>query len=88
MQRTRGRPWATRRARILSRDCGVCLPCQRAGRVTEAVEVDHIVAIVNGGTDDDDNLQAICKACHEVKTAADLGRAHRPTVGADGWPVE
>ena len=30
--------------------------------------VDHIVELVDGGTDDQDNLQAICPACHSVKT--------------------
>ena len=38
------------------------------GRYTSASEVDHKINKASGGTDDDSNLQAICKTCHEVKT--------------------
>jgi len=34
-----------------------------------ASEVDHIVAKGDGGTDDPTNLQALCRRCHEEKTA-------------------
>lgn len=37
-----------------------------------AEEVDHKVALVNGGPDSDDNLQSLCRECHAAKTAADL----------------
>ncbi|MET5012162.1 HNH endonuclease signature motif containing protein, partial [Burkholderia pseudomallei] len=59
----------------LERDGGLCQPCARADRVTPAVAVDHIAPKAEGGTDDDDNLQSICKACHDVKTAAENQRA-------------
>ncbi len=71
-----GRPWRRKRERILQRDNYLCQPCMRAGRVQPASEVDHIVGLAAGGTDDDSNLEAICRACHKVKTAqeAQTGR--------------
>lgn len=35
-------------------------------------EIDHIVALCNGGTDDVNNLQALCPNCHSTKTIHDL----------------
>ena len=40
-----------------------------------AVAVDHIVPKAEGGTDADENLQAICKACHKLKTENESKRA-------------
>jgi 5-methylcytosine-specific restriction protein A len=45
-----------------------CDDCVRLGRIREAHEVDHIVALAHGGTDDDGNLRAINRDCHKVKT--------------------
>lgn len=73
-QRTRGRAWVERRARIMRRDCGLCQECRRRGRLTAAVACDHITPLWDGGTDDDDNLQALCKDCHDAKTAAEAAR--------------
>lgn len=38
------------------------------GQVIPATEVDHIIPKARGGGDDDDNLQALCHACHKRKT--------------------
>lgn len=73
-ERGYGYAWTIQRARILRRDCGLCQPCQQAGRVSPARQVDHIVPKADGGTDDDSNLQAICLACHQVKTAREAAR--------------
>tara|TARA_A100001391_G_scaffold162143_2_gene121092 strand:- start:3828 stop:3992 length:165 start_codon:yes stop_codon:yes gene_type:complete len=40
-------------------------------RITPATEVDHIVGKAQGGTDAPDNLEAICKVCHQAKTASE-----------------
>lgn len=37
--------------------------CQRCA-VRPSSEVHHITAVVNGGSDDDDNLLALCSECH------------------------
>jgi 5-methylcytosine-specific restriction endonuclease McrA len=36
-----------------------------------AADVDHIVPLADGGTDDEDNLQVLCKCCHGLKTEAE-----------------
>lgn len=42
-----------------------CLKCG-----DKATEVDHIVELDAGGTDDIENLQPLCRECHKAKTAA------------------
>lgn len=74
------------RARVMARDCGLCKTCERIGVTTTASQVDHIVALANGGNNDDDNLEAICDDCHNIKTAIDLGNAAPVVTGLDGWP--
>lgn len=39
-----------------------------------ATEVDHIIPIRLGGSNDAANLQALCKPCHSTKTAREDGR--------------
>ena len=86
-ERTRGRKWLAIRKAILNRDCGLCQVCIAQGRLTVATEVDHITQIADGGTDDYDNLQAICHDCHADKTARENGKRRRVAIGADGWPI-
>lgn len=47
----------------------LCRECWVHGRVTEATQVDHIVPLAEGGTNDPDNLQSLCHSCHSRKTA-------------------
>ncbi len=61
-----GRPWRRKRERVLLRDGYICQVC---GRVTRQLEMDHIVPMSQGGSEDEDNLRAICVACHRIKTA-------------------
>lgn len=74
-----GRPWRRRRAFVLKRDGYVCRceECTRLGRLLPADEVDHIVPLSQGGTDDDDNLQAINRECHKAKTAREAAAGAR-----------
>ncbi|RSE14425.1 HNH endonuclease, partial [Acinetobacter johnsonii] len=46
-------------------DGWTCCKCQR---VTMNLECDHIVNKAQGGTDDMDNLQSLCKPCHDKKS--------------------
>ena len=46
----------------------LCDECRRVGRLTPATEVHHIIAVQDGGSDADENLQALCKPCHSKKT--------------------
>lgn len=70
------RPWARKRRRILQHDHYRCQPCKRQGKRTKATEVDHIKPLSQGGTDDDNNLESVCRDCHRTKTQkeARLGR--------------
>ena len=34
----------------------------------EKYQIDHIIELWEGGTDDESNLQALCLSCHRVKT--------------------
>jgi 5-methylcytosine-specific restriction enzyme A len=70
-----GTAWDKLREQIMARDCGLCQTCHRAGRVTLAREVDHIVPKFEGGTDGMHNLAAICQACHKAKTATESARS-------------
>ena len=84
-QRGYGARWDKARIRIMVRDKGLCQPCLKAGQVTPARQVDHIVAKSAGGTEDDNNLQAICIACHKTKTATESAAARGlPSPGRGG----
>jgi len=65
-----------RNHRIKLRDQWTCKAC---GRVTSDLEVDHIVPLHLGGSDDDCNLQCLCAGpglCHAIKTRQESkGRA-------------
>ena len=91
-ERGYGHKWVKLRARILERDSQLCQPCLVRKKPTPATQVDHITPKAQGGTDDADNLQAICDECHESKTrqeAADAqGRTIADPIGPDGWPRE
>lgn len=84
--RTRGTTLVNMRRRLFS-EKPLCAHCEQAGRFTPAVELDHIVPIAHGGTDDWSNLQGLCVECHRVKSAKESGKKPRPTTGVDGWPV-
>jgi 5-methylcytosine-specific restriction endonuclease McrA len=48
--------------------------CNLTGNL-EAYDLDHIVPLWKGGEDTEDNLQALCPACHREKT--DMERVER-----------
>lgn len=67
-----GRPWRRLRDEILLRDAYTCRSC---GLVSQHLEVDHIINVAQGGTDDPNNLQCLCPACHRSKTARESAAA-------------
>lgn len=87
-ERGYGSEWVKTRKRILARDNGMCVPCLAAGRVTVATAVDHIINKERGGTDDDVNLQSICKPCHDIKTIGEHGGTVRHPTALDGTPTD
>ena len=95
MKRIRGRKLQAINRRLLGQQplCVWCLEgkCQHPKNdgicFKESTVTDHIVALVNGGADTDENRQRLCDDCHEVKTAQDLGRKPKQAIGVDGWTV-
>jgi 5-methylcytosine-specific restriction protein A len=85
-ERIRGRILQRLRGRIMQGQ-PLCRMCEDKGLVTPGAEMDHIVPIFMGGSNDDDNLQMLCVECHLKKSADDLGVRFRPTIGVDGWPI-
>lgn len=61
--------WAARGRRlrplVIARDGARCNECG----ATDSLEIDHIVALARGGTNDIDNLQVLCKPCNRSKGA-------------------
>lgn len=80
-----GRPWRRLVERIKLRDQ---YTCQKCGRVTVEGDVDHRIPVSKGGTDDESNLQYLCREpCHRGKTIEDEGGKPRAEIGLDGWPA-
>lgn len=79
-ERGYGSKWDRLRKLILARDKGLCQQCRRDGRLTPVGDkpfsayVDHIVPKAEGGTDDDENLQTLCRPCHKAKTDTEKNR--------------
>lgn len=70
-KRLRGRALQQRRAQY-RRFQPLCVACQAKGFVREWDELDHIVPLHKGGTDDTSNLQGLCIPCHKEKTEREL----------------
>lgn len=60
----RGSRWEATRKKVLARDGYACVVCGEA-----ANHVDHIIPRSRGGSDDMDNLQAMCQT-HNLKKGA------------------
>ena len=73
IQKLYGGAWPRIRARFLAANA-VCAVCHREGRVAAATEVHHVLPLSQGGTHDEENLMALCKACHSSITAREGGR--------------
>lgn len=70
----RGAMTPRRRAQIFLTHNGRCHKCTRTLRPSDDWDVDHVIALEIGGTDDDTNLAPICDWCHKPKTADDHGK--------------
>lgn len=88
-QRGYGAGWEAKRLRVFERDKWLCQACKRRGVITPVGDkpysawCDHIVPKAEGGSDDDENLETLCRACERVKTGRDKNRRrsqHRAAV--------
>ena len=73
-KRITGRRLQAARAELFRR-CPLCVECEARDIVSQATQRDHTVPLSEGGTDTDDNVQALCDECHEAKSKAESARA-------------
>ena len=61
--------WQAVRRQVLDRDHYLCQVCKRAGRITPATTVHHIIPlrVDYGKRLDLPNLETICRACHNAE---------------------
>ncbi|NLG35717.1 MAG: HNH endonuclease [Lentisphaerae bacterium] len=70
-----------RKVTAFERDGWKCVACG----ATENLELDHAVALMNGGSNDLDNLYALCHSCHVMKTRMDRSlKRHRVRLAQTG----
>lgn len=60
------------RFEILKRDSYCCQICGKSAKDGVKLEVDHKLAVTNGGTNDPANLWTLCFDCNSGKRAGDL----------------
>lgn len=80
-----GYAWQQIRAAVLAHE-----PICRGCRARRATEVDHIIPLKRGGTNDLSNLQPLCRSCHRKKTRSESQRITLrpiPTMGRSMIPV-
>jgi 5-methylcytosine-specific restriction protein A len=66
----------------------LCAHCLEAGIVRVWEELDHIVPLFQGGTNDESNLAGLCRECHNKKSQKERGRTVSVQIGLDGYPVD
>jgi len=77
VERKRGSAGVRDRDRIRARDCGLCQECRRKGVTLIGSQVDHIIPLWKGGSDDDSNKELLCTPCHDAKTAREAAARAR-----------
>lgn len=48
---------------------GICTACAQKIEAGKAWDIDHILPLALGGTNEPHNLQILCKPCHRAKTS-------------------
>jgi hypothetical protein len=71
------------RVQVLTRNGYKCRICGRS-RDEVALEVDHIVAVSSGGSDEFDNLAALCRDCNSGKSDYSFSNYTSMTLIPDG----
>jgi len=57
------------RNKIAFKQKWTCAMCRQL--LPPTFEIDHIIALCNGGKDQTGNMQALCNNCHAAKTSTD-----------------
>lgn len=66
----RGRAWMAKRERVAIAHNYLCAGCGRLWR-SNRDQIDHRIPREQGGSNDESNLQPLCKPCHDAKTAGE-----------------
>ena len=66
--------WTSIREHVLRRDNFTCTFC---GVKNVNFEVDHILALSNGGNNNYRNLRTLCRDCHVFKTKKESSRGYK-----------
>jgi 5-methylcytosine-specific restriction protein A len=76
VERKRGRAGVEDRERIRARDEGQCQQCKREQRahINIGTDVDHIVPLWEGGSDEDENKELLCLGHHLAKSNREAKR--------------
>lgn len=87
VKRIRGRRLTEIRKRHFSNN-PLCVHCLKKDIYKPATQLDHIIALDNGGQETEDNRQGLCDDCHVLKTQQDLNYKRKVKIGIDGFPIE
>ncbi len=68
--------WVGIRESVWERDGKKCAKCSKELSL-ETAKIDHILAVINGGGDEKENLQTLCDECHNKKTGLDIRQKNR-----------
>lgn len=66
---------ALERAALFAAHNGCCHICKRRLGPRDRWELDHIIALSKGGSDEDENLAPCCEWCHDPKSDDDTSDA-------------
>src|SRR4026207_773806 len=77
LMHTHPKVWARIRVVVMVRDHYEC-QIRLNGCKRKATQIDHIISLMDGGTDDLENLQAACAPCNKRKGAGFLERSTSP----------
>lgn len=60
------------RQRVFDRERSCCHLCSQPIQAGEAWDLDHVIALINGGENRETNLKPAHRKCHKDKTARDV----------------
>lgn len=69
-----GEYWDSKAKKYIKTKNLLCVNCEDMGFAVPSVVADHIVPRNQGGADAIENLQALCTACHDRKSAKERKR--------------
>jgi len=81
--------WRRLRARVLARD-PLCRRCLRRSKIVPSTVANHIRPH-KGDLDlffDDENVEGVCKPCHDGPIQSAEARGYSAEIGDDGWPID